>query len=136
MEETHKYLSEHGVKPSVQRIAIMDYLLTHKTHPTADEIFQDLREVMPTLSKTTVYNTVKLLADQQAILALNTGESNVRYDGDVSDHAHFLCSECGHLFDMKILSKPHLWSLKGHRIAMTQIYAYGVCEDCSNQKNS
>ena len=133
MIEVQKYLSEHGVKPSVQRIAIMDYLLTHKTHPTADEIFQDLRDSIPTLSKTTVYNTVKLLAEQQAILALSTGETNVRYDGDITDHAHFLCTECGPLFDMKILAKPQLWSMKDHRIASTQIYAYGVCEDCESK---
>lgn len=134
MIEVQKYLTEHGVKPSVQRIAIMDYLLTHKTHPTADEIFQDLRESIPTLSKTTVYNTVKILAEQQAILALNTGEANVRYDGDISDHAHFFCTECETLHDMKILTKPQVWSMRNHRIVTTQIYAYGVCEECTLKK--
>ena len=55
-----EYLEEHDVKPSVQRIAVMDYLMTHRTHPTVDEIYHALEKQIPTLSKTTVYNTLKL----------------------------------------------------------------------------
>ena len=47
-------LVKYGIKPSVQRIAIMDYLMTHRTHPTADEVYMALCDSIPTLSKTTV----------------------------------------------------------------------------------
>ena len=52
-----------GVRPSVQRLAVMDYLATHKTHPTVDEIYSSLAPSIPTLSKTTVYNTLKLFVE-------------------------------------------------------------------------
>ena len=52
-------LQSHSIKPSVQRIAIMQYLMDHHTHPTVDEIYTALAPGMPTLSKTTVYNTLK-----------------------------------------------------------------------------
>ena len=57
-----KRLQNHNIKPSVQRIAIMNYLIEHRTHPTVDEIYTALSPSIPTLSKTTVYNTLKLLS--------------------------------------------------------------------------
>ena len=64
MKSTQQYLSVHGIKPSVQRIAIMEYLFKHHTHPTVDEIYTELLPQIPTLSKTTVYNTLKLFVQQ------------------------------------------------------------------------
>ena len=52
--ETFSRLTEHGIKPSMQRMAVMEYLMTHRTHPTVDEIYTALHPSMPTLSKTTV----------------------------------------------------------------------------------
>ena len=63
-----EHLIRHGVRPSVQRIAVMNYLLEHRTHPTVDEIYVALSKDMPTLSKTTVYNTLELLVKQKAVL--------------------------------------------------------------------
>ena len=47
--DAYSRLVEHGVKPSVQRLAIMDYLLTHFTHPTVDDIYKALHPIIPTL---------------------------------------------------------------------------------------
>ncbi len=38
IQDLHRYLMEYGIRPSLQRLAIMEYLVTHPTHPTADEI--------------------------------------------------------------------------------------------------
>ena len=73
-----------GVHPSQQRLAIMDYLMKHRTHPTADEIFTALLPSMPTLSRTTVYNTLKVLVEHNAILNINIEEKNARFDGCTS----------------------------------------------------
>ena len=53
-------LVEHGIKPSVQRIQIMHYLMTHFTHPTVEEVHKALLPKVPTLSRTTVYNLLQL----------------------------------------------------------------------------
>ena len=129
----HQYLSEKGVKPSVQRIAVMDYLLTHKTHPTADEIYNALSDSIPTLSKTTVYNTLKLLAQQNAVLSLDIDEKNTHYDGDTSPHAHFRCTECGMIYDVSINESPDATSLqnKGFKVLEAQINYKGICPKCN-----
>ena len=69
-----KRLQNHNIKPSVQRIAIMTYLMEHRTHPTVDEIYTALAPSIPTLSKTTVYNTLKLLSEQGAAQTLTIDE--------------------------------------------------------------
>jgi len=66
----YERLLEHNIKPSMQRIAIMEYLMNHPIHPSADDIYTALSPSMPTLSKTTVYNTLRLFSEQGAALML------------------------------------------------------------------
>ena len=84
-------LIEHNIKPSMQRIAIMEFLMEHPIHPSADDIYMALSPSMPTLSKTTVYNTLKLFSEQGAALMLTIDEKNTNFDADTSMHSHFLC---------------------------------------------
>lgn len=128
-------LIEHGIKPSVQRIAIMQYLLDHKTHPTVDEIFCAHQPSMPTLSKTTVYNTLKLFVDSKAALMIDIDEKNVRFDGDTSLHAHFICQSCGKIYDVFVSDMPELKMVDAKQIGdlqvtETEIYYKGYCNKC------
>ena len=100
-----KRLQNHNIKPSVQRIAIMTYLMEHRTHPTVDEIYTALAPSIPTLSKTTVYNTLKLLSEQGAAQTLTIDERNTCYDAETSPHAHFLCKQCGKIYDLEYQTK-------------------------------
>jgi Fur family ferric uptake transcriptional regulator/Fur family peroxide stress response transcriptional regulator len=113
----------------------MDYLLEHCTHPTADEIYLDLSVSIPTLSKTTIYNTLKLFSEQGVIQMLTIDEKNVCFDAGISPHAHFLCKKCGTIYDMPI-EKQSVEELNesantgGHQIAEMHYYYKGVCEKC------
>jgi len=132
--KSKKRLQECGIKPSLQRIAVMEYLMQNKTHPTADVIFNDLHPKIPTLSKTTVYNTVKLLTEQGAILSINIDERNQRYDGDVSQHAHFRCMGCDCIYDIPINDLQVSHSKKNTDdfvITETQLYYRGFCKKCA-----
>ena len=100
----HEYLLKFGIKPSVQRIAIMNFLLHNRIHPSVEDIYNALCVSIPTLSKTTVYNTLKLFAEQGALLALVIDEKNVRFDIDTSNHAHF---QCGVLQSVRCSGRKH-----------------------------
>ena len=100
MEVVVERLQGHNIKPSVQRIAIMKYLMEHRTHPTVDEIYTALSPTIPTLSKTTVYNTLKILSEQGAAQTLTIDERNTCYDADTTPHSHFLCKRCGRIYDL------------------------------------
>jgi Fur family ferric uptake transcriptional regulator/Fur family peroxide stress response transcriptional regulator len=132
--QSKKRLLNHGIKPSLHRIAIMEYLMLNKTHPTSDTIFNDLNPKIPTLSKTTVYNTVKLLTERKAILSINIDEKNQRYDSNITQHAHFRCRECGVIYDIMI-DKLHVShsdkTAEKFVITDTEISYKGFCESCN-----
>ena len=131
--KTYDYLLSFKVKPSVQRLAIMDYLLTHRTHPSIEEIYLALCDDIPTLSKTTVYNTLKLFVEHGAAQMLTIDERNVNYDGDISHHSHFLCRKCNKIYDMpasKDDEKIQSINNEGFRVDEVQLYYKGICPSC------
>lgn len=130
--EAQNRLIQYGIKPSVQRIAIMDYLLSNKTHPTVDEIYLALHPFIPTLSKTTVYNTLSLFVDKGAALCLGIELKNARFDGDISSHGHFLCSDCGDIHDVFDISTEGLMNAVPEGFVLEDIHVYyrGRCKEC------
>lgn len=130
-------LQSHNIKPSVQRMAIMTYLMEHRTHPTVDEIYTALSPDIPTLSKTTVYNTLRLLSEQGAAQTLTIDERNTCYDADTAPHAHFLCKQCGRIYDMPLAEKSKqdlpADNHEGHEIQEKHYYYKGICKECLAQ---
>ena len=116
----------------------MNYLLEHRTHPTVDEMYVALSKDMPTLSKTTVYNTLELLVKQKAVLELTIDSKMSHYDGYTHAHAHFKCKRCGKIFDLPI-SDAALNALQidnGFLKEDLQVYYCGVCPQCVNNENN
>lgn len=132
MNAVAEHLTKHGIRPSAQRMAIMEYLLHHRTHPTVDEIYCALHEDMPTLSKTTVYNTLELLSERGAAITLTLDAKNAHFDGFTADHAHFLCEQCGKIYDMELPAGigPSVTSKDGFKINLTQLSYIGICPEC------
>lgn len=131
---SQQYLIQHSIKPSVQRTAVMDYLLNNRTHPTVDEIFSALSPSMPTLSKTTVYNTLNIFIERGAARMLTIDEKNARYDVDTTPHAHFICQQCGKVYDVfdvnpEVLQLPKNENFKADSV---EVFYYGVCNNCSS----
>ncbi len=129
----YEYLVNYNIKPSVQRIAIMDYLLKHATHPCVDEIYTALCNEIPTLSKTTVYNTLKLFVEHGAVRMLTINEHNTCFDGNVGLHSHFLCKTCGKVFDIPFAENAEETDRlvrKGFEMEEIHHYYKGTCPDC------
>ena len=133
MIQTQQYLIDHGISPSVQRLAIMDYLLTNKTHPTVHEIYTELLPAIPTLSRTTVHNTLKLFVRHKIALHVDIDERNARYDGTVEAHAHFRCKRCGCITDIPLREIKHLYP-KEPDFVIEEAYVNmkGICKTCKS----
>jgi len=131
--EAQKYLLGHGIKPSAQRLAIVSYLADHRIHPTVEDIYSALSVSMPTLSRTTIYNTLKLFAEQGAVQTLVIDEKNVRYDIDTSAHAHFQCLKCNRVYDIWLNQPLAVPENQGHLMILeTHLYYKGYCERCKS----
>jgi Fur family peroxide stress response transcriptional regulator len=134
-QDAYDRLVSCGVRPSMQRLAIMDYLLTHRTHPTVEEVYQGICKEIHTLSRTTVYNTLRLFSEHNAARMITIDEHRVCYDGDVSPHVHFYCRNCGRVYDLFDEEAPQLAKSKqieGHVIDEMQLYYKGICKDCKS----
>lgn len=130
-------LLEKGVKPSFQRISVLKYLIKEKNHPSVEIIYQAIHKDIPTLSKTTVYNTLNLLVEKGIVSALTIKENEVIYDFIEEPHAHFHCVECGNIKDI-FIGKELLAinSLDGFKIDEAQINFKGTCVYCNKNKNN
>lgn len=135
MKTATEHLKAYGIRPSVQRIAVMKYLLEHRTHPTADEIYVELLKDIPTLSKTTIYNTLDLLVAHKAVLELNIDSKMAHYDGYPEAHSHFQCRVCKRIFDMRFDASllKSIMPKDGFLIEDMQLYYSGVCPGCNNK---
>jgi Fe2+ or Zn2+ uptake regulation protein len=133
IENAKTFLSQVGINPSYQRLRILEYLLNNLCHPTVDMIYSELIREIPTLSKTTIYNTLDLFEERGLILSLTIDESEVRYESNLVPHAHFKCEQCGGIFDVNVC---HPIMQKGfvqnHKVREGHLYLKGICRDCLN----
>ncbi|MBE7089479.1 MAG: transcriptional repressor [Clostridiales bacterium] len=116
---------------SHQRELIYNIIKGRKDHPTADMIYQTARELEPTISLGTVYRNLKLLSDENQIITLETTDKRIHYDGDTSNHSHFICSDCGKIIDLFFEFTPPVFLEEGgHKVTGEKRLYYGTCKDC------
>jgi len=137
MKSIIEVLKEHDIAPSMQRVKILEYLRNYKTHPTADMIYQALVDEMPTLSKTTVYNTLKTLTEKGILVALSLFENEERYEYNTEPHIHFKCTECGKIYDIsKTFECLKNEEIEGHKVLEHHINLKGICKSCLENAKS
>ena len=130
-EKLIKILKEKGISPTLQRIKIYEYLLESKEHPTIDMIYKDLIGEIPTLSKTTIYNTLYLFKEKGLVQELTIDENEIRFDARTDLHAHFKCIKCGKIFDLEFISKDfRIKNLENYKVLEYHLYIKGICPDC------
>ena len=130
--ELKEELTNAGIRPSVQRLAIFEYVRNSCEHPTAEVVYEALRDELGSLSLTTVYNTLKLFVDAGLIMMLTIDDTFRCFDGNCCSHAHFRCNKCGKIMDFQI-KKNFLSMVEGFEgldITDAQLYLKGLCTEC------
>jgi len=100
MKDAIAILRQCGIQPTPQRIAVVECVLTSKTHPTADDVLSSARKTCPTVSRATVYNTLNLLVERRLIGMQTIREGAVVFDPNVEKHHHFIDDETGDIYDI------------------------------------
>ena len=106
---------------------------TEKNHPTIDMIYSSLLVEIPTLSKTTIYNTLKLFVDAGIMQPITIEDHEIRYDADIIPHIHFKCIKCGEVTDVCIPEQQDWLSSRipaGYDVHEQHLYARGHCPRC------
>ena len=131
MQTIAEKLKSFDIRPSVHRLAIFRYLDEMRNHPTAEMIYQALSPDNPTLSRTTVYNTLKLFSERSAVQEVIIEDGEMRYDADISPHAHFKCTKCGALHDFFFAPQQYLPKLAPEfKINEIHVNFRGICPKC------
>ena len=121
-----------NVRPSVHRLAVLGYIANFSTHPTADEVFNAVSVDFPTVSRTTVYNSLHTLVQAGVIRELEIDSASMRYDlAHQLPHSHFRCTRCGKIFDMSLPDGLENLVKPGFVVQVTDLYFAGICPDCT-----
>lgn len=120
-----------------QREAILGILKNNRSHPTADQIYDTVRQQIPSISKGTVYRNLQVLRAEGVISELNLNSTLSRYEEKQDKHYHFRCEKCGRVFD---LDEPvnteidkRVSARTGFMVSCHQTEFRGLCKYC--QKN-
>jgi len=119
-----------------QRKTILSILKDRKDHPTASDLYLEVREKIPQVSLGTVYRNLNVLRDLGEVQELNINNKFKRYDGNPQQHYHFFCQECNRVFDLEGSYQEKLdviFSEKNpHRIIGHNADFFGTCLDCTD----
>ena len=127
-------LRDGGHKVTPQRLAICNYVLSSKEHPTAEQIHSKMIEKHPTISLTTIYHTLDLLKELNLVHELSLDDHTSRFDPNTSVHVNVICQKCNKIRDFESEIIRELWSQIvraidskpiGHRLDV-----YVLCDDC------
>ena len=130
-------LKNRRIHPSYQRIKVLEYLNKNQCHPTVDQIFKDLQSEIPTLSKSTIYNTLNLFLKSGLIRVINIEDNETRYDIITKNHGHFKCESCGKIFNFSIdFNSFKTEELSGFKIIDKNLYFKGICPKCLSNINN
>jgi len=126
-QETLQALTEHGIQPSAQRVAVADYVLYTTDHPSAEQVWAEVKRSFPMLSRATVYNTLNLFTEKGLLRELVLAEGKVVFDPKLDPHHHFLDEETGEIVDVPwaALDVRRVHNLNGFDVREYQVVMRG-----------
>ena len=128
MERTSKHFRK--------RDAILNCVRSTDAHPSADWVYEHVKEQVPDISLATVYRNLSLFKEQGLIQSLGTVQGVERFDGNTEPHVHFICTQCGAVLDLPEISVPEelnsaVARSSGGRVDTCQLSFMGVCGECA-----
>lgn len=140
-ERLHRYIGvcrDAGIRITPQRTEILRCLAGSEAHPDAETVYTCVRKVMPAMSLDTVYRTLRLFETKRVIVRMGAGGERARFDANISQHHHFVCTQCGLVRDFhdeqfNTLKPPPAVAEMGE-VASTYVELRGVCAKCRKKQ--
>lgn len=127
-----------GTRLTPQREAVLTVIRERDDHPTANDIFEAARKLLPSLSYATVYNSLKFLREAGLVREISFGDGASRYDRELDRHDHAICSRCGKLVDFDLPEAADLLRAAARKSRFkpesVHLTLTGVCPDCREAK--
>ncbi len=129
------------VRLTAQRLAVAEVLTNAKDHPSAQEVYEKVRDLLPHITRGTIYNTLNRLVECGFVRAL-AFPGGSRYDANLTSHINMVCTGCGAISDILEhedeirLLKRELSRASNFDIVSERLDFYGICIDCREQLDS
>ncbi|RQD90973.1 transcriptional repressor [Methanosalsum natronophilum] len=131
--------SAKTIKYTNQRMEILKFLREFNGHPTVDDVYEGVKCKLSRISKATVYNNLRFLAEKGLIKEVNT-KGVSRFESNLVTHHHIICLECGDIkdYESEELTEYSLnvaAKIDGFKIESTDTNFYGYCNKCRRKQN-
>jgi Fur family peroxide stress response transcriptional regulator len=127
-----------GLPVTMQRQTILEVVLECSEHPSADEVYDRVKDRVPNVSRSTVYRALEAMVELGVVRRLNHAGVGVRYDGKVQRHHHLVCTTCNRVLDYQDPSLDDLpvpkSGVSGFRITDYSLHFTGICAECSKRR--
>ena len=131
-------LRRKGYKATPQRIAICRIALKSKAHPSAQQVYDEVKKMYPTVSLATVYKTLEVLRDLDLVQEINFPKGQARFDPNMNSHINLICSKCGHITDLDDVTVEEITRKVAEAAEFKptgqRMDVYGICRKCSGTK--
>lgn len=120
---------------SLQREIIQKTVYGMNSHPTADHVFELVKQHIPNISLGTVYRNLNLLTESGYLRSIQVG-SKARYDGNISEHHHFICNHCNEITDFELVNENFISDLEinnNHKVSEYELIVKGTCTNCKSK---
>jgi Fur family transcriptional regulator, peroxide stress response regulator len=133
-EELIRSLKERDFRLTPQRLELVRLIASSQEHPSAAQLYAQIRSHFPTMSQATVYKTLALLKDMGQVMEIDLRDDS-HYDGNRPDpHPHLICTNCNKIVDgdieLDLAAVKKLEKISGFQILRPQLAFFGLCPDC------
>jgi len=130
-------LRDHGMKVTPQRMAILQAVEGHRSHPDVDEVYRIVSRRYPNISRDTVYRTLSMMEEKRIIGSILFVGNAKRYDPVTALHHHLVCIRCRSISDFEEKKFDHLAppssSVEKFKVMRTTVHVEGICEACQGR---
>jgi Fur family peroxide stress response transcriptional regulator len=138
LEAFATHCRERGLPLTAQRRVILDVVLDHDGHPTADDVLREVERRLPGVSRATVYRTLDTLERAGLITRVCHPGRGVRYDRRTGVHHHLVCLRCGDIRDFSDQRLDRIeipdTSRLGFEIVDHRVQLRGTCATCREKE--
>ena len=136
-QEMIQKIKLRGGRLTANRLSLLRLIAVSEGHPSATELFEQMRETFPTISLATIYKTLAMLKEEGEVLEINLREES-RFDGNKPyPHPHLICQQCGKVLDGDdmhsiMIVNQEIKKVYGFQVEHANMVFYGRCHDCQD----
>ena len=134
IEKLKNACRKNSLRYTIQREKVFLAVANNKTHPDVRAVYDTVKKDLKDISMDTIYRNLQTLEDLNLIFRVDNQIPMVRFDAEMKEHAHFICSKCGNICDIPIKDNIQIQiDKKIGQIQNINVQIRGICQKCAGK---